>query len=204
MNPGQPPAFTLLELMVVIAIAAMLTIAAVPAFNAITRGSQLTQAGQLLTDELALARQAALTRNRAVEVRLYRCPARDARHYRAIQSFVIDDDTGRAVATGRARFLPAGVIIDAGSELSPLLQPERAKTAWTDADPQLPLPDLGTDYDARVFRFQSDGTTNLTITAQWFLTLHHATLGDNLGALPNNYYVIQINPLNGSVQTYRP
>jgi uncharacterized protein (TIGR02596 family) len=194
-----------MELMVVIAIAAMLTAAAVPAFNTVSRNSRLTRGGQMLVDELALARQAALTGNRAVEVRFYHCATNGARQYRAIQSFLIDDDTtGKATPIGRARFLPADIIMDAGDELSPLLKAERAKTAWTDDDPQIPLPDIGADYDASAFRFQPDGSTNLPVTAQWFVTLHQALRGDNLGALPDNYCVMQINPLNGTVQIYRP
>ena len=65
-------AFSLVELLVVITIIAIIAGFAVPAVTGIMRGSALTQASQLLTDQLSMGRQLALSKNRAVEVRIYK------------------------------------------------------------------------------------------------------------------------------------
>ena len=65
-------AFTLVEMLVVMAIIILLTALVAPSMSGIMRGSQLSQGGQMLQDQLALLRQQALSKDRKVEVRLYR------------------------------------------------------------------------------------------------------------------------------------
>jgi uncharacterized protein (TIGR02596 family) len=200
-------AFTLLELLVVISVGILLAGLSLPAFNAISRGTQLSQSAQTLLNELSFARQSALSKNRIIEVRFYKLPktpgSSTASQYRAVQSFEIDD-SGTATALGKIQWLTSPVIIDHNSAISTLLDSSRAKT-WTTADPQISLPQIGTSYEATAFRFQPNGSTDLSqLGQQWFVTLHNGNEGDNLTKLPTNYYTIQINPLNGSVQSYRP
>ncbi|MDR0534505.1 MAG: Verru_Chthon cassette protein D [Verrucomicrobiales bacterium] len=206
MSRQSTRAFSLIELLVVIGIIAMLVGIATPAFMAINRNSQLTQAGQTLIEEFTVARQTALTKNCVIEVRFYAfASANDnVRRYRAVQSFIVDDN-GNATAVGKARYLPGPVIMDADGEISTLLDTQNAKTNWSDDDPQIPLPGVGTAYDVRFFQYRPDGSTGLSpIGRQWFVTLHNVNSANNPGQLPNNYYVIQVNPLNGIVQAYRP
>ena len=65
-------AFSLVELLVVIAVIAIVAGYAVPAVTTMLKGSQLTQGSQMVVDQIALARQTALSRNRSVEVRFYK------------------------------------------------------------------------------------------------------------------------------------
>ena len=65
-------AFSLVELLVVMAVIAIVAGFAVPAVTTMLKGSQLTQGSQMVVDQIALARQTALSRNRSVEVRFYK------------------------------------------------------------------------------------------------------------------------------------
>ena len=205
--------FSLVELLVVLGIVAILGALTVPAITTGLRGSALSQGAQKVTNEFAVARQMALTRNRTTEVRFYQVakaglngesagsPATGK--YRAMQSFVFDS-SGNATPLDKVQWLPESIIIDAGSTLSTLLGTTLAKS-WTVGDPQIALPTVGTAYNARALQFLPDGATNLNpIGQQWFLTLHSLSFGDNLGALPKNFFILQIDAVNGHVQNYRP
>ena len=205
-------AFTIIELLVVVAI--MLTLAALslPALHSLLPASQLAQASQMLENGIGLARQTALARNALVEVRLYRVadpemagetagnPATGK--YRAFQAFVYND-AGTATPLTKPQYFPKLIVADANATLSPLLAAAQAK-AWSASDPQPPLPRVGTSYTACVFAFQPDGSTNLAVGQTWFVTVHPLEGGDNLGALPKNFTLLQVDPVNGHVQEYRP
>src|ERR1700722_12460573 len=64
-------AFSLMELIVVIAIIAVIAGFAVPQAGQILKGSTVTQASTILTDQIRLAREFAVTKNCKVEVRFY-------------------------------------------------------------------------------------------------------------------------------------
>jgi uncharacterized protein (TIGR02596 family) len=205
--------FTLVELLVVLAIIALLGAFTIPAITSGLRASALTQGAQKVINEIAVAHQAALAQDHIVEVRFYQLaksgmPGETVGNpstgkFRALQSFVIDS-TGNATAFDKVQLLPDSVIMDSNSALSSLLGSAQAKS-WTANDPQILLPNVGTAYNARVFQFQADGSTNLNpIGQQWFVTLHGLSVGDNLTTLPTNFFMLQVDALNGHVQNYRP
>jgi uncharacterized protein (TIGR02596 family) len=208
--------FTLVELLVVMAIMAILGALTVPAIISSLRGSALTQGAQKVLGEITTAHQTALAQNRFVEVRFYQLakagmPGETAGNpgtgkFRAVQSFIFDS-SGNATALDKVQWLPDTVIMDSNITLSTLLgagTTPPVKT-WTTNDPKIALPNVGTSYNALAFQFQPDGSTNLNpIGQQWFLTLHSLSAGDNLAALPTNFIILQIDALNGHVQNYRP
>jgi uncharacterized protein (TIGR02596 family) len=204
-------AFSLVELLVVMAIIGLLATFLAPAVSPILRGSRLTQAGDQVVAVLSLARQTALTTSHSVEVRFYQygdpeVPGESASSpttgkYRAIQAFEYKDD-GTATPAGKMAKLPLSIIIDAGATLSTLLT--LTKT-WTPPDEKPTLPIVGTKYNCCAFRFLADGSTNLSTTgALWFLTLHNLIDGDTMASPPSNYTTIKIDPMNGSLKAYRP
>jgi len=205
--------FSLVELLVVMAIIAILGAITIPAVTSGLRASALTQGAQKVLNEIAAAHQAALAQDRFVEIRFYQVaksgmPGETVGNpgtgkFRALQSFVIDS-SGTATAFDKVQLLPDSVIMDSNSALSTLLGSTLTKS-WTTNDPQIPLPNVGTAYNVRVFQFQPDGSTNLNpIGQQWFVTLHGLSAGDNLTTLPTNFYTLQIDALNGHIQNYRP
>ncbi len=66
--------FSLVELLMVIAMLAILTALVMPAVSGISRGYGLTTAGHSVVNALVQARQAAMTRGYPVQVRIYKLP----------------------------------------------------------------------------------------------------------------------------------
>lgn len=205
--------FTLVEMLLVIAIMVILFGFAVPAMNTVMRGSQLSQATDMIAGLLNSARQSALARNQTIEVRFYQLGAGgdpdlpgSAGYVRSFQIFRIDDG-GNATPDDRVQYLPSTVMLDAGSSLSSLFVVANQKgysTSPPPNDPKITLPRIGTNYTAWMLRFYPSGSTNLDPNGNWFVTLHSQTDGNNLSTLPKNYAVIQIDPLNGTLKSWRP
>jgi uncharacterized protein (TIGR02596 family) len=114
-------AFSLVELLVVVAVIAVIVAFAIPAANSMLRGSQLTQGSQALGDQVAFARQAAISRNRPVEIRFYRyadldtpgeqIQQKETWKFRAFQLFEILENSA-AVPLGPVQRLPNMVVAD--------------------------------------------------------------------------------------------
>lgn len=209
-------AFTLVEMLVVMAVVLVLLGLLVPATVSMLRGSQLTQGGDLLMAQLDAARQAALSRNRAVEVRL--CRPTGGQYTTIMPLYVTTTMSSTGIITkaytavSKPATLPSAVIIDAGSILSTILNPGgiTAQSAQS-TDPR--LGNLGTGYQYIAFQFKPDGSTDLInqtspsatgTTSLWFLTVHNLTDGDSLANPPSNYYTIQVDAYNGHVRQFRP
>lgn len=214
-------AFSLIELIVVISIIVVIASFTVPAATSILRGSQLTQASGQIIGQISLARQQALTKNRAVEVRFYRfadpeSPGEDVANpstgkFRGMQLFEVLEN-GAAIPLDKLQMLPQNVIFAQTSEgdvgLSSILDQAKAgtpKSAKSDsAAPKLPR---GVDYNYEFvsFRFLQDGSTNLTPTDTWYVTLIGLT--DRLESPskpPANFFTVQVDPVSGSTRVFRP
>jgi uncharacterized protein (TIGR02596 family) len=207
--------FSLVEMIIVIAIIALIATFITPAAASLLKGSQLGQAGLMVNDQLALARQTALSKNRLIEVRFYRCgdpeiPGENVTNaangkYRGMQLFQIEED-GSANPIAEAIRLPVAMIMDSSSVFSTILNQTARPVGKSPTAPAIPR--VGDIYDYSFFRFRPNGSTDLldpaNPTAPWFVTIHALTDGDARNVAPPNFYTIQIDAFNGNIRTFRP
>lgn len=195
--------FTLLELLVVMAIFAFLASILVPSFSNLIGGSSLSRAGQELNETFNLARQEAMARNRQVEFRLIKMPgAGNVMRYRGVQAWAkrYDTDTNFPVPLSKAVTFPNGVIISESSTLSPILQSAALTTGTTFVGKSV--------YSSLNFRIMASGApTSALPSTSSYLTLVKERPGDAstpTETVPANFYSIFINPATGEVSTFQP
>jgi len=206
----QHQAFTLVEMIAVVAIMAIMIALAVPAFVNILRASNLTNSSALLVDQLTAARQTALSRNRVVEVRFYKLPGElkgSATAFRAFRIFMYDEKVQNASAITATLKLSDGVILLEDQGFSTVLNKTSNSRTLSPATDTLPGITGPITYQA--FRFRSSGGTDLDPGGapgpdKWFLTLKAET-DPSAGALPaHNFITAMIEPVSGRIRTFRP
>lgn len=188
-------AFSLIELLAVIAIVVLIAVVGLPAFSSITAGSNLNRAGQLIGDQISLARQEAVSRNRDVQVVFYNLTNGVTGGWRGVKLLRVDQTPNGPVTNtaSRLQLIPEGIIISANPALSPLLT--AGATGTTN------LASYGSVQYAS-FRVRANGSLEGSITsANNFLTLQSANAA---GSPPVNYYTVQVDALTGKVSIYRP
>ena len=205
--------FSLVEVLVVLAIIAILTAAAVPAISSTMRAYQLETTSQTVVNQLSLARQNALSINQCVEVRFYYLPdynqpvSATPAVYRAMQCFSqgAPNASGTSVLTPLTKpcFFPAPIIVSMAispNPVSPLLSTSPATPATTD----LSLPVYGSNYRYSSFQFKPNGSAGSLSSTSNSMTL--VIQNDALGStgLPKNYVTLQVDPLVGTVRAFRP
>lgn len=228
--PRRSSAFSLVELVVVIAIIGIISVFVIPAATSIIAGTDINRASQLFTAQLAQARQVATTKNHQVEVRLLQFPDMEGVgesfdqpttwKFRGIQMFEIFDN-GNMALIGKTERLPGTIMMD-DKRLSSLLdqtgnaEPNQKVMKLIDAQaaqrsdyPLLPRVPTGKGlyYKFVSFRFMPDGTTNLDPTGKWYVTMYSVSDSGRVaksGPPGVNYITIQIDAANGSARTFRP
>ena len=192
-------AFSLVELLVVIALIAILSALAVPALNSIQQSGRVSQALAQVLSSFSLAAQKASSEDRTVTVRLLKGANGN---YAALQLVEIMPD-GTARALDRAVSLPEGVAFASCPTLSSFFSlPEMASGA---GDP--PVSGLPSGDSYRPFQVRPDGrlvwSVSNSISQSWFLTVL-ALRASGSSTPPANFATIQVDPVNGRLSVYRP
>ena len=198
----QHSAFSLVELLIVVAIITVMASLMGPTLNSALRGTALTQATDKVIGVLSLAHQTAVSKAQTVEVRFYsytnsELPG-DTGQGHAIQAFMVDDN-GNSTPMMKAQVLPNSVIISKSTNFSTLMGKTNTGT------PTMAIPRVGTTYTYGSFQYYRSGTTSLasdpltTAGTVWGITVVNATdmMGANSTNLPINYATVVVDPFNG-------
>jgi uncharacterized protein (TIGR02596 family) len=189
--------FSLLEMLLLLALIAGLMALAMKGYNATVQASAVTAGADMLSDALTEARSSAVTQNTTVEVRIYDVPseAGAAPAYDAVQLHWLKAD-GTTPAVALPVLLSPWVVIDPTPTHSPLIA----------SNPQTATPDPGDtrlNSQTRVFHFLPDGSTDLNPTTNWFLTVRPASQSDP-AHFPSNWACVAVDAATGRPQIYRP
>lgn len=203
-------AFTLLELLSVMAVISMLAVASVPALRGTLDGINVSGAAGVAEAEILLARQTAISRNLPVEVRIYKHDDGSGEAWRMLAIVIPAALSGRAsdewVTSGKV--LPGNVVIEPTQEYSTVLGKAVPASAdkiapWSSQESAI-APKLLQNKNFVGFLFNPDGSTNLPNGQPWCLTLKNPRsqpVGDGPAA---NYVSIVLDSLTGRTLAYQP
>lgn len=194
-NSAKHGAFSLVEILVVAALAAILLGLVVPAMSSIVRGTKLNQAGQMAVDAITLARQEAVSRNSEVQVVFFRIDKDGLDGWRAFQIWRMEDNGAgpTRVPVGRLQVLPEPIVFTDSATYSPLISNPPISGVTN-------LPNYG-NLNYVGFRFHARGDMGGTFDPSAnFLTLQNVTEATP----PVNFYTIQVHPVTGRTTVFRP
>lgn len=186
--------FSLVELLMVVAIVMLLMTSAIIGFNSIVSSSRMEQAGRMVVDEFNIARQTAAARNANVEIRfiLTNRPGTSSNVFWQMESGMFSGKSANATFVPfRAKTrLPEGIIMAPSSGLSSILGNLTNNVATLTVRPNGILePRSGLSLSAR------NG---------WFITLVPdrkpvASINDT-----DDFITIQVDPITTRTTIYRP
>ncbi len=212
-------AFSLVELLFVMAIMGIVAGLVLPAFNTVGKSQGLTNAGSALLDQLASARQAAISQNRVVEVRIYKRredPTRalnvtsNPERFRSFRTMIRDEAGTNAFVLQPMQELPARMVFSESQAFSTLIFPYT--TPSRDYVTLLQKEDLSPtekNVPYQLIRFKPTGGTDLAASGpipneKWFITIKSDNEVETATVPGKNYVTIMLDPVSGRVRTYRP
>lgn len=193
-KPGISRGFSLVELLVVVALLGIMTALVLPAFQSVGTAQNVTRGGQLVADQIVLGRQLAASKNREIEVRFVTLSDEGPPAFRAVQLWMADESGENPAPVSRLEKLPQGILVSPEAELSPLLDADSAVAGSAD------FPGVGT-LEYRGFRISASGVlgTGVTTTNN-FLTINSAR---DTNSPPANFFTLRVNPVTGRLTEYR-
>jgi uncharacterized protein (TIGR02596 family) len=209
---GRRRGFTLVELLVVLAVISIVSTLAIMAFRGVNSALNLSSATQMVSAELTNARQTALTLDETVQVRFYQFPdvtgATTTKEFQAMQMFQTRDNV-KFTPLDKITYLPSNIMISSSGTYSPPLSSSNV-TATTPAatDPAINLNGVGQNYTYVPLAFKSNGTIDTTaFTGTWFSGTWFITMFEKRYASATqlvNYTTVSIDPQDGRLRIFQP
>lgn len=213
-KPLKHKGFTLIEMMVVVAMIALIVAAVAPMVFSTLISTRLASAGETLAGQLSLAHQIAVSRNMTVEVRFYQYEDPESpSSLSAVRALAImqASETGSASQLGKqltdTYYLPSGIAIGQTEALSPLL----ASSAIRSEADREKIIKRSSNARYKAFQIRGDGTTNIEqlMRNEYMPNKSYVTLAEdraigNGQSVPKNFYAVQIDPVTGRTTSYRP
>ncbi len=190
--PVGTAAFSLVELLFVIAIMAVLLSLIIPAVQGVMSSRNLGEAGGVVMTQLQAARQAALTRNAAVQWQILKVP--DARNgdpaaFRVVRTLIMEPGSREWKPLGRPEWLPQATWADESNDRSPMLAQQTSVT-------NLPPSISSSSSVAAWLIFDGAGRASVDSAGNWLTLVGRSNT--------NDFVTVQIEPVSGRVRTYRP
>ena len=200
----RPRAFTLIELLTVMAIMVLLLGLLVPAINSTVNGMRISSSVQQVVDEVQFARATALALNLPVDVCFLQTveAGKPSDVFRALQSRLLAAD-GSKTWISRIQRLPEGTSISSKIDRSTLFGQGSGPYAIENAPSSVSKGIAMRIYPSGdVETVDQDGNT-VGSTAALLLTLGREADIDNSN-LPPNFATVEINTRTGRVKSYQP
>jgi uncharacterized protein (TIGR02596 family) len=198
-----PAGFSLVELVVVVAIVTMLIALATPYTLAAMQSANLTSAGDTLMQKFAMAQQRSLTENRPVGLDFFYYSEDDIKGCHAIQMISYDPATNQATQLEPPVYWSKQSVVLVEGVLSPMFSTNQTATSTGQAALN-PFKSLGATFQRVIF--YPNGSTSLRVPLRTaYLTLISTkNYKADLAEAPPNYYSVQIDPVTGRGHSYRP
>jgi type II secretion system protein H len=175
--------FSLIELLVVVAILGVMVSLLVPALGSIVSGRNLELGGSQVVDSLSLARQIAMSRGRRV---VWEMDAGTNGLYR-----IMEFKGGTWQPASRIQTLPENIRPDSTTANSSLFSATNTPCTNNFSN------SIASVSSVVSITFRPDGTTLLSPNAVNSLRLKHTQT-------TNNWFIITVNGVTGKTQVYRP
>lgn len=205
---GRSGAFSLVELLTVIAIISVMAASTVPALRGTLDGASLVGAGEVVTSSIALARQTAMSRNLPVELRMYRHDDGNGDSYRLLGLVIPASASGQAADEwiSSAKTLPGHIIMDDTGTYSTILsEAEASATAapWSGTESST-APGILKNKSYVGFQFRPDGSTSLSSAEPWCLSLKNPKSQPEPDRPAANFVSIVVDSATGRTLAYQP
>jgi uncharacterized protein (TIGR02596 family) len=209
--PMTARGFTLVELLVVLAVISIVSTLTIMAFRGVNSALNLSSATQEISAELTNARQTALTLDETVQVRFYQFPdttgASTTKEFQAMQTFETRDNP--PLPLDKIVYLPSNIMISGSGTYSPPLSSSNVTpTTPAASDPLINLNGVGQNYTYVAISFKSNGTIDTTAytgtwyTGSWFITLFEKRYASATQLV--NYTTVSIDPQDGRLRIFQP
>ena len=179
--------FSLLELLVVMAVLGLLAVLVVPSLQGILGGRNLENAANIVSSQLQLARQSALSRNALVQWQVIKVPDprnNDAAAFRLVRCLIMESGSRQWKPLGRPEWLPSSYWVDEDTARSPVLDQSTTAAGISPAN-----------SPAAWVTFDGAGRATLSSSGNWLTVV---------GRNPADIIAVQIDPVNGRVRNFRP